>query len=258
MTLLTEKAAAGLPMIVANWKMYGSRDSLTSWLAELAAAGMPGGIEMVLLPPFVLLPAAQARCPDGLMLGAQTLGPDPGKGAFTGEISAEMLNECGCHYVLAGHSERRIAGETEEAVASRVAAAFAAGLTPILCVGENKAERSEGAALSVVCRQLAAGLSLSGSAVADQSLVLAYEPVWAIGSGKTPSVADIAEVHSKLRQELTVLFGDKIPPVRILYGGSVNEHNAADFASHPQLDGLLVGRASLDARQLMAIAVTFA
>ncbi|WP_128516796.1 triose-phosphate isomerase [Tabrizicola thermarum] len=239
-----KKLAAG------NWKMNGTQASLAEVTALLEAHPDPA-CEMLLCPPATLI-AAMAALARGtaLMVGAQDCHPKP-MGAHTGDISAAMLRDAGATHVIVGHSERRIDhGETSALVKAKAEAVVDAGLTAIVCIGETEAERDSGKTLAVIGTQLDA--SIPGGATAA-NLVVAYEPVWAIGTGRTPTLTEIAEVHSFLRGRLRGLIGAEAEGVRILYGGSVKPTNASDIFAVPHVDGALVGGASLKAADFGAI-----
>ena len=233
-------------LVAGNWKMNGRRAdgvALARAIAERAAA--PHACDLLVCPPASLLATVgEALAGSGVALGGQDCHSEP-KGAFTGCISAEMLKDAGCSHAIVGHSERRhTCGETDADVRAKTLAAWRAGLVAIVCVGETRLEREAGGALAVVAAQLAG--SLPDGAAADK-LVVAYEPVWAIGTGLTPTTADIAEMHAAIRA--------RIPAgTRILYGGSVNPKNAAEILAHGEVDGALVGGASLKAEDFWAIA----
>ncbi|MGL6210785.1 MAG: triose-phosphate isomerase [Paracoccaceae bacterium] len=234
------KLAAG------NWKMNGLQASLSE-IAALTAAHPAPKCEMLLCPPATLLAGVAAVAGAGLVLGGQDCHAKA-SGAHTGDISAAMLKDAGAAYVIVGHSERRTDhGETDADVLAKAQAALAAGLTPVVCIGETEAERDAGATLPVVARQLA------GSVPDTTLIVVAYEPVWAIGTGRTPSLAEIAEVHAFLRAELVTRFGDDANGIRLLYGGSVKPSNATEIFALPHVDGALVGGASLKAADFGAI-----
>jgi len=239
--------AARRKLIAGNWKMNGERAdglALAGELAVRAKASAPA-CDMLVCPPATLIFAVGFTIAgSGIALGGQDCHAAP-KGAFTGDISAEMLKDAGCGYVIVGHSERRhLRGETDADARAKVEAAWRAGLTAILCVGETKGEREAGSAVSVCCGQLAG--SMPDGATPDK-LVIAYEPVWAIGTGLTPTSADIEAIHKAVRA--------KIPEgMRILYGGSVNPKNAADILAIEDVDGGLIGGASLKAGDFWAIA----
>jgi triosephosphate isomerase len=211
---------------------------------------------VLVAPPYTALEAvAQVIAGTDIRLSAQHFHWEP-KGAFTGEVSAAMLREAGCTHVIIGHSERRqLFGETNETVHKRLVAALAAALTPIVCVGETLEEREADATVRVVERQVTVGLA--GISATDLArCVVAYEPVWAIGSGRTPSLADITSVHAHLRACLVQRFGADGEGVRLLYGGSVKPVNAGDILALAEVDGALVGGASLIAEDFWAIAAT--
>lgn len=233
---MRRKLAAG------NWKMNGSLAKL-EMLTALAKAHPAPTCEILICPPaHLILPAAQ-RCGNApLTIGGQHCHAET-KGAHTGDISADMLREAGAAYVILGHSERREAyGETDAQVAAAAAAAQAAGLVPIVCLGESEAQRDAGDALEVIGRQLAG--SVPDGSTGD-TVVIAYEPIWAIGTGKIPTMDQIAEVHALMRRDLVARFGAAGEGIRLLYGGSVKAANAADIFAVPEVDGALVGGASL-------------
>ncbi len=235
------------PLVAGNWKMNGSRamtrDLLSALGGSLGAAG-PAPCEIVVCPPAPYLADAAnllASVP-GIALGAQDCHA-AASGAHTGDISAAMLGDLGCAYVIVGHSERRSAhGERCAAVRAKAEAALAAGLNAIVCVGETQADREAGRAPEVVGAQI--GDSLPGGANAANT-VIAYEPVWAIGTGRTPDGAEIGAIHAAIRTQLCARFGDG-HGFRILYGGSVNPDNAAAILAVDEVNGVLVGGASLD------------
>ncbi len=242
------------PLVAGNWKMNGLRESLGEAAAICAAVkeGGSGKAEILVCPPATLLISAAALCqgmPIGL--GGQDCHAEP-HGPFTGDISAEMLRDAGASYVILGHSERRAGhGETDQTVRAKAAAALRAKLTAIICVGETRAERESGHAQAVVGAQLAGSIPENAP---PGSLVIAYEPVWAIGSGLTPSPEDIAEMHGFIRSQAARHLADQGAQLRILYGGSVKPANAAELLQIQNVDGALVGGASLNAREFMAIA----
>ncbi|MGL4235896.1 triose-phosphate isomerase [Tabrizicola sp.] len=239
-----KKLAAG------NWKMNGTAASLVEVTALLAAHPDPV-CEMLLCPPATLI-AQMATAAKGtaLKVGAQDCHPKP-QGAHTGDISAAMLTDAGATHVILGHSERRTDhGETDALVRAKAEAVVDAGLIAIVCIGETESERDSGKTLAVIGTQLDG--SVPGGATAA-NLVIAYEPVWAIGTGRTPTLSEIAEVHSFLRGRLRGLIGDQAEGVRILYGGSVKPSNAAEIFAVPHVDGALVGGASLKAADFGAI-----
>ena len=238
------------PLLIANWKMNGLRaDGLARARALAAHAAAAGdgarGGDIVVCPPATLLgPLGPALASSGIALGGQDCHA-LAEGAHTGDLSAAMLADVGCAYVLVGHSERRAGhGEGDEAVAAKAAAAHAAGLTAVVCVGESAGERDAGRALAAIGRQVER--SLPGSAVPDNTAI-AYEPVWAIGSGRTPGLTDIAAAHEEVRAGWERRFSGGGAALRVLYGGSVTARNAGDILAAPGVDGVLVGGASLSA-----------
>ena len=248
--------AARRPLIAGNWKMHRTEAEAVTLVAALSERIPARPVaEVVLLPPFTALAAVRDAMPgDGrFALGAQNCHWEK-EGAFTGEISAWMLLAAGCSYVLAGHSERRqLFGETDALVNKRARGALAAGLHPIICVGETLGERDSGHTLAVCTGQLAR--SLAGISPDEMTRVtVAYEPVWAIGTGRTATPEQAQEVHAHVRQALGRLFGDVVArATRIQYGGSVKASNAAELLGQPDVDGALVGGASLDAASFAAI-----
>ena len=244
------------PMVVANWKMHG-RLAEARELAQAVRDGLkrPRGVEVAICPPFTALAAvAEVLAGSPLMLGAQNCHWEK-SGAFTGEVSPAMLAELGCRLVVLGHSERRhISRETDEEIRRKVAAALRHRLQPVLCVGETAEERRQGLTFTVVEGQLRAGLA--GLPVEDLvGCTIAYEPVWAIGTGLTATPSQASEVHGYLRGLLSELGSkESAQAVRILYGGSVKPDNAGLFAQEPEIDGALVGGASLQAASFITIA----
>ncbi|EAR51692.1 Triosephosphate isomerase [Oceanicola granulosus HTCC2516] len=241
---MRRKLAAG------NWKMNGSRAALAE-VEALCAAHPDSAVELLLCPPATLVaPMADARGSHPLRVGGQDCHSSE-SGAHTGDISAAMLKEAGASHVIVGHSERRTDhGETSETVAAKAAAAHAAGLVAVICLGETLAEREAGTTLAVVADQLGASLPEGATAA---NTVVAYEPVWAIGTGKVPTLEQIAEVHEYLRKELATHLPDAADGIRLLYGGSVKASNAADIFSVRDVDGALVGGASLRAEDFSPI-----
>jgi triosephosphate isomerase len=244
------------PIVAGNWKMNKTVGEALVLVRELRGlvSMVRDKVEVVVAPPFTALhPVAKAIEGSNIVLAAQNCFWE-NAGAFTGEVSAPMLKEVGCRYVIVGHSERRqLFGETDETVNRRVRAVLEAGLLPIVCVGETLPEREGGRTLDVVTRQLEGGLAgFEGESVAR--FVLAYEPVWAIGTGRNATSAQAQEVHAHIRERLTVSFGREVSErVRIQYGGSVKPDNAAELFSQPDVDGALVGGASLKAADFAAI-----
>src|SRR5262245_56264284 len=243
-------------LIAGNWKMNTDRASAVA-LAKgiVASAGKYSGADLLVCPPSVYLTAvADALAGSSVALGAQNMYHEA-NGAFTGELSAVMLKDVGCTYVILGHSERRhILGETDEAVNKKTLAALAAGLVPIVCVGELLSEREAGQTAAVIKRQFDG--SLAGvSAEQIEKTVIAYEPVWAIGTGKVATPDQAEEVHADLRRLLVERYNDRsAAKVRILYGGSVKASNAGELLAQPNIDGALIGGASLNADEFLGIA----
>ncbi|NNF51562.1 MAG: triose-phosphate isomerase [Gammaproteobacteria bacterium] len=243
------------PLVAGNWKMHGSRQQLDSLLGGLIDGLSDNATaEVLVCPAFVYLHEASARLGDSAIeLGAQNVCAQAGEGAFTGEISAAMLADIKCRYVIVGHSERRaIYAESDEQVAKKFVAAQAAGLIPVLCVGETLDERESGATEAVVARQLDAVLDEAGVAAFSQS-VLAYEPVWAIGTGKTASPDQAQQVHGFIRSKIAEKDVKIAGLLRILYGGSVKPGNAAEIFAMADVDGGLIGGASLKVDDFLAI-----
>ena len=232
-----------------NGLREGARD-LVITLAERAAAA-PFDCDIVVCPPATLLAQTGVGVRHSpIALGAQDCHQEP-SGAHTGDISAEMLADAGCSYVIVGHSERRAdLGETDATVKAKAQAAHRAGLTAIVCIGETEEQRDAGEARAVVERQLAQSLPTGAGAA---NTAIAYEPVWAIGTGRTPSVAEVAEIHGHLRSLLTARLGDDGSAMRVLYGGSVKPENAAELMAVADVDGALVGGASLEAETFLPI-----
>jgi triosephosphate isomerase len=244
------------PFVAGNWKMNLDRQGcidLAAEIAALATTDLPA--DVAVCPPFLYLDAVRLALGEANVgLGAQNMYHEDG-GAFTGEVSANMLIDVGCRYVVLGHSERRhVLGETDTDVALKVSTALAAGLTPIVCVGETLEEREAGRTSDVVATQFRG--SMGHLSVADmEKVVIAYEPVWAIGTGKVASPAQAEEVHADLRKLLETSYNaDLASKVRIQYGGSVKPDNAAELLGQPNIDGALVGGASLQADSFIAIA----
>jgi triosephosphate isomerase len=241
-------------IVAGNWKMHGSRAEATQ-LVDSIVAGFNGGsgVDCVVCPPFVYLHelSRQVRG-SAVLLGAQDVCAEA-QGAFTGEVSAAMLKDVGCRYVLVGHSERRaLYGESDVAVARKFAAALARGLTPILCVGELLAERESGRTFEIIGRQLDAVLAVSDVSTLARA-VIAYEPVWAIGTGLTASPEQAQDVHAFVRGRIAARDATIAAAVPLLYGGSVKAGNAAELFAKPDVDGGLIGGASLKAEEFLAI-----
>ena len=242
-----------MKLVAGNWKMNGDRAMAAALLAELARrqAETPAACAVAICPPAQLLPlVAEAAAGRRIQVGAQDCSAEAGPGAFTGEISAAMLREAGCDYVIVGHSERRARhGESDALVRDKAERALAARLIPIICVGETLAEREAGEAVAVVRRQVEGSLP---AAARLQAVVIAYEPVWAIGTGRNATPADVRAMHGEIRA-LVAGLGPQVPPVPLLYGGSVKPDNAAELLAQPNVDGALVGGASLKAADFWAI-----
>jgi triosephosphate isomerase len=236
-------------LVVGNWKMNGTRAGLAELVPIAAAAREAPGVDVVVCPPFTLIAPAVTRGA-GLSVGGQDCHPDA-SGAHTGSVSAGMLKEAGARLVILGHSERRAEqGEGDALVRAKAETALAAGLQAIVCVGESEAERAEGRHVERVSAQLAGSIP---DIAAEAELILAYEPIWAIGTGRNATPGDAAEMHLAIRRHLVERFGDAGERVRILYGGSVNAGNAAALFAAENVDGGLVGGASLTAEQFIPI-----
>ena len=243
------------PYIVGNWKMHGTRGMLSEARAIDRAAERLTKAEVALAPPFTLIHATRKEA--GLIgVGAQDCHFADG-GAHTGDVSAAMVKDAGAGFVILGHSERRADhGETDAIVRAKAESAISAGLSVIVCVGESEAERDAGTAVDVVCNQLEG--SLPATVEALEKLTVAYEPVWAIGTGRTPSLEDIAEMHKAIRERLVAIYGEGAADTRILYGGSVKPANAAEILVVDNVGGALVGGASLTAESFLGIIVAAA
>lgn len=245
------------PLVAGNWKMNGLKASIA--LVGDIARGLPAElkdrVDLLVCPPATLIHAVvDAAGGLGIAVGGQDSHAEP-SGAFTGNVSAEMLADLGASYVILGHSERRsFHRESDEDIRAKAAAAKRAGLVAIICVGETRAEREDGRAAAIVTAQLRGSVP-DGTRPSD--LVVAYEPVWAIGTGMTPTVADIADMHARIRAELRSIVGEGADTVRILYGGSVKPGNAAELLAVPDVDGALVGGASLVASDFLGIASAY-
>src|SRR6185436_11683964 len=243
------------PLIAGNWKMYKSVAETVKYVKELRALVKDvQGVEIVVAPPFTAVHAAcEAARNSNVVIAAQDLYWER-EGAFTGEISAPMIRETGAEYVIIGHSERRtLFGETDATVNRKLGAAFTGGLTPIVCIGETLDQRERNETFTVLDRQIRDGLDGVTSERLVQ-LVIAYEPVWAIGTGRNATPAQAAEAHGHIRKRLQHWFGAQPAELyRIVYGGSVKPENIRDLASQPNVDGALVGGASLDVKALFEI-----
>ena len=249
-------------IVAGNWKMNLDRTQARELTTAVAARrGTAAAVELVLCPPALYVETVGttlAAVKSDIGLGGQNVHDKP-SGAFTGEVSPPMLVDLGCRYVILGHSERRtLCGETDAVVNAKTKAALAAGLTPIVCVGETLAEREADRTAAVVTAQVQG--SLAGLTAADlEKIVVAYEPVWAIGTGKVATPEQAQEVHALIRSQLAALASPTVAAkVRIQYGGSVKPDNAADLAAQPDIDGALVGGASLKADDFLGIATAFA
>ncbi|HSM91343.1 MAG TPA: triose-phosphate isomerase [Anaeromyxobacteraceae bacterium] len=238
--------------VCGNWKMHRTVAEAVALAREVRDAVGSSPVQVAIAPPFTALHAVKQVLAGGpVELSAQDVHWEP-QGAFTGEVSAPMLAEVGCRHVIIGHSERRqFFGETDESVRKKTGAVLGAGMLPIVCVGETLAEREAGRTLEVVGRQVRGGLAGFGEALA--AVTVAYEPVWAIGTGKTATSAQAQEVHAAIRAILRELCGGLAEGIRIQYGGSVKPDNAAELLAQPDVDGALVGGASLKAADFAAI-----
>lgn len=239
-----------VPFVAANWKMHKTVQEAVFFVKELRSLVKEvGDVEIVVAPPFTALhAAADAARNTNIGIAGQDLYWEK-EGAFTGEVSAGMLKDAGADYVIVGHSERRrLFHETDDTVARKTAAALAAGLTPIVCLGETIEERERGETLAVLDRQLTRGLD-GVSPEAVRGIVLAYEPVWAIGTGRNATPEQAGEAHAHIRARLRQWFGaDAAEACRVIYGGSVKPDNIRELVAQPDVDGALVGGASLDVR----------
>jgi triosephosphate isomerase len=244
------------PLVAGNWKMNGTRDSLNELKAMAEGApALSREIDMLICPPATLLYVATALVTDSpLKIGAQDCHTAP-SGAFTGDISAAMIADCFGTFVIVGHSERRtFHGENDALVRAKAEAAIAADLTAIVCIGETEAERKSGSTLDVLRTQLAGSVPDGATA---ETVVIAYEPVWAIGTGLTPTTGDVEEAHAFMRAELKTRFGGEGAKMRILYGGSVKPSNASELMAVANVDGALIGGASLKSSDFLAISQVY-
>lgn len=242
------------PMVAGNWKMHGTRASVAELIGGLNQQALPADVDIAVFPVSVHLgQVVEGLSSTVVSIGAQDCAVETGQGALTGEVSSEQLLDVGCKLVLIGHSERRlILGDSEEQIVRKFAAAQVAGLVPVLCVGETLEQREAGETLAVVERQLDSVIDALGVAVLS-SAVVAYEPVWAIGTGLTASPEQAQDVHAAIRARIAGKDADVAGALRILYGGSVKAANAADLFGMPDIDGGLVGGASLNADEFGAI-----
>lgn len=246
------------PIVAGNWKMHGTRSENARLIEEISsrypADIADGAADCIVCPPYVYLQEVGRLLRDSssILLGAQDVCADA-QGAFTGEVSAAMLKDVGCQYIIVGHSERRLLyRESDQLIARKFAAANAKALVPILCVGEQLADRETGRTREVIARQLDAVLELCG-AEAVASAVIAYEPVWAIGTGRNATPEQAQEVHAFIRDRIGARDATIAAVTRILYGGSVKASNAAELFAMPDVDGGLIGGASLKADEFLAI-----
>ncbi|WP_375741431.1 triose-phosphate isomerase [Pseudomonas boanensis] len=242
------------PLVAGNWKMHGTRASVAELIKGLRQLVLPAGVEVAVMPPCLFInQVVQGLDGKSIAVGAQNCAVEAAQGALTGEVAASQLADVGCSLVLVGHSERRqVLGEGDEVVSRKFAAARSCGLVPVLCVGETLAEREAGKTLEVVGRQLGSVVEALGVGAFSQAVV-AYEPVWAIGTGLTAGPAQAQEVHAAIRAQLAAESAEIARGVRILYGGSVKAASAADLFGMPDIDGGLVGGASLNADEFGAI-----
>ena len=245
------------PLVAGNWKMNGSRSALKELqlMAEGYDAALKAKVDLMICPPApYLYIAAAAAIGTRIAVGGQDCHAEA-SGAFTGEVSAPMLADCGASAAIVGHSERRqYQKETDAAVCAKAEAAIRAGLIAIVCVGETQAEREGGRTLAVVGRQVARSVP---DGATPETVIIAYEPVWAIGTGLTPTAADVAEVHALIRKKLVSRHGKQAAGIRLLYGGSVKPGNAKELMGVANVDGALVGGASLKAADFLGIAAAY-
>lgn len=243
------------PFVAGNWKMHGTKDSIRELISGLnAQASQADNVDMAVCPSSIFIDFVKSELTaKNVSVGAQNMAQVAGEGAYTGENSVGMIKELGCDYVILGHSERRaIYGETDALIADKVAVALDNGVTPILCVGETLEERESGVMEKVIAEQLDAVIEKVGID-AFEKIVIAYEPVWAIGTGKTASPEQAQEVHAFIRDKMARLNRSVAEKVIIQYGGSVKPDNAAELFAQPDIDGGLIGGASLKAEDFMAI-----
>jgi len=242
------------PLVAANWKMHGIRESVCRLLEELTQQPLSDSVDILLFPSYLhIQQVAQELAGSAISLGAQNCAEQAKEGALTGEVAVSQLKQAGCHWVLLGHSERRLQlGETNEQIVRKFTAVQSMGLHPMLCVGETREQRETGETQQVVVQQLEAIIKALGiEALAEAAL--AYEPVWAIGTGLSASPEQAQDVHAAIRTHLAKYSAEIAQKVRILYGGSVKAANAAELFAMPDIDGGLVGGASLNAQEFRAI-----
>ena len=245
------------PLVAGNWKMNGQKSALSELTAMVEGydSGLQGAVDLAICPPATLVfLAADAVGDSPISIGAQDCHWEE-KGAHTGDIAADMLKDVGAQMVIVGHSERRTDhGEADDVVRRKAEAVHATGLTAIVCVGESEDERVSGRTLDIVLGQLRGSVPIAAKAT---DTVIAYEPVWAIGTGRTPTAEDVAEVHAAIRAELSKSHGEEGAAMRLLYGGSVKPGNAAELMAVPDVNGALVGGASLKATDFLGIAAAY-
>lgn len=242
------------PLVAGNWKMHGTLASVSELIKGLRKLALPVDVDVVVMPPALYLSQVVAGLEGkGVEIGAQNCAAEPLQGALTGEVAAVQLVDVGCRYVLVGHSERRmLLGEGDALIARKFVAAQSCGLIPVLCVGETLEEREAGRTIEVVSGQVGAVLDVVGVGAFARAVV-AYEPVWAIGTGLTATPGQAQEVHAAIRSQVADEDADVAAGLRILYGGSVKAASAAELFGMPDIDGGLVGGASLNADEFGAI-----
>lgn len=242
------------PLVAGNWKMHGTRASVAELIKGLHALALPGDVEVAVFPPSLYINDVLAGLEGkSIAVGAQNCATEPAQGALTGELASSQLADAGCTLVLVGHSERRsILGESDELLVRKFAAAQASGLTPVLCIGETLEQREAGKTIEVVNQQLGSVIEALGVEVFARAVV-AYEPVWAIGTGLTATPEQAQDVHAAIRAQLDAKNAEIARGVRILYGGSVKAANAVELFGMPDIDGGLIGGASLNADEFGAI-----
>lgn len=242
------------PMVAGNWKMHGTRASVAELIEGLGKQELPSDVDVVVMPPSLFINQAVAGLEGrAIAVGAQDAAFQVGQGALTGEVAPSQLKEAGCKYVLVGHSERRqLIGEQDDVLNRKFAAIQESGLTPVLCIGETLEQREAGQTLEVVGQQLDSIIDAFGID-AFANAVIAYEPVWAIGTGLTASPQQAQEVHAAIRAQLAQKNAEVAQGVRLLYGGSVKSTNAVELFGMPDIDGGLIGGASLNADEFGAI-----
>ncbi|UVJ44734.1 triose-phosphate isomerase [Pseudomonas sp. LS1212] len=242
------------PMVAGNWKMHGTRASVAELIEGLRNLALPGGVDVAVFPPGLFInQVIEGLQGKAITVGAQNSAVEPMQGALTGEIAPSQLVDAGCGLVLVGHSERRqLIGESDEVLNRKFAAAQACGLKPVLCIGETLEQREAGKTLEVVGRQLGSIMEELG-VEAFVNAVIAYEPVWAIGTGLTATPQQAQDVHAAIRAQLAAENAEVARNVRLLYGGSVKAANAAELFGMPDIDGGLIGGASLNADEFGAI-----